>query len=107
MIAGGAALVTEYGCLLYVFAVFLVFTGIKMLFAGDKPMDVAGNPVVRWLSRHIPITNELHGEKFFVRVPDTKTGKIVLAATTMFRSEERRGGNEWVCTCRSRCVPEQ
>src|SRR3546814_5189004 len=53
MIAGGAALVTEYGWLLYVFAVFLVFTGIKMLFAGDKPMDVAGNPVVRWLSRHI------------------------------------------------------
>src|SRR3546814_4631389 len=47
-------------------------------------MDVAGNPVVRWLSRHIPITNELHGEKFFVRVPDTKTGKIVLAATPLF-----------------------
>ena len=55
-----------------------------MLFAGDKPMDVAGNPVVKWLSRHIPITNELHGEKFFVRVPDTKTGKLVLAATPLF-----------------------
>src|SRR3546814_17438673 len=59
MIAGGSALVTEYGWLLYVFAAFLVFTGIKMLFAGEKPMDVAGNPVVRWLSRHIPITQEL------------------------------------------------
>jgi len=84
MIAGGAALVTEYGWLLYVFAAFLIFTGIRMLFASDKPMDVAGNPVVRWLSRRMPITAELHGEKFFVRVPDAKTGKVVLAATPLF-----------------------
>ena len=84
MIAGGAALVTEYGWLLYVFAAFLIFTGVKMLFASEKPMDVAGNPVVRWLSRHIPLTNELHGEKFFVRVPDARTGKLVLAATPLF-----------------------
>ena len=84
MIAGGAALVAEYGWLLYVFAAFLIFTGIRMLFASDKPMDVAGNPVVRWLSRRIPITADLHGEKFFVRVPDAKTGKVVLAATPLF-----------------------
>src|SRR3546814_6502805 len=75
MIAGGSALVTEYGWLLYVFAAFLAFTGNKMLFASEKPMDVAGNPVDRWLSRHIPITQELHGEKFFVCVPDTRTDR--------------------------------
>src|SRR3546814_13355163 len=55
-----------------------------MLFASEKPMDVAGNPVVRWLSRHIPITQELHGAKFFVCVPDTRTGKLALAATQLF-----------------------
>lgn len=84
MIAGGAALVAEYGWLLYIFAAFLIFTGIRMLFASDKPMDVAGNPVVRWLSRRMPITADLHGEKFFVRVSDAKTGKVVLAATPLF-----------------------
>ncbi|MGV1682689.1 TerC family protein [Sphingopyxis sp. NJF-3] len=84
MIAGGAALVTEYHWLLYVFAAFLVFTGVKMLFASEKPMDVAGNPVVRWLSRRIPITQDLHGEKFFVRAPDARTGKLALAATPLF-----------------------
>jgi len=84
MIAGGAALVEAYGWLLYIFAAFLIFTGIKMLFASEKPMDVAGNPVVQWLSRHIPLTHELHGEKFFVRVPDTRTGKMVRAATPLF-----------------------
>ncbi|WP_033073193.1 TerC family protein [Sphingopyxis sp. MWB1] len=84
MIAGGVALVSEYGWVLYIFAAFLIFTGIKMLFADEKPMDVAGNPVVKWLSRHIPITSELHGEKFFVRVADARTGKIALAATPLF-----------------------
>ena len=84
MIAGGAALVTEYGWVLYVFAAFLVFTGVKMLFASDTPMDVKGNPVVKWLSRHIPLTHELHGEKFFVRIADSKTGKLVLTATPLF-----------------------
>ncbi|SNS45978.1 TerC family protein [Sphingopyxis indica] len=84
MIAGGAALVTQYGWLLYVFAAFLIFTGIKMLFAGEKPMDVAGNPVVKWLSHHIPITHDLHGEKFFVRAVDAKTGRLALAATPLF-----------------------
>ena len=52
--------------------------------AGEKPMDVAGNPVVRWLSRRIPITQDLHGEKFFVRVPEARTGKLALAATPLF-----------------------
>lgn len=84
MIAGGVALVSEYGWVLYIFAAFLVFTGVKMLFADEQPMDVAGNPVVRWLSRHIPLTNELHGEKFFVRAPSARTGKMVLAATPLF-----------------------
>ena len=84
MIAGGAALVTEYGWILYIFAAFLIFTGVKMLFANDTPMDVKGNPVVKWLSRHIPITDDLHGEKFFVKVADSKTGKLALAATPLF-----------------------
>lgn len=85
MIAGGAALVTEYGWVLYVFAAFLIFTGVKMLFAkDDAPIDVQGNPLVKWLSRHIPLTHELHGEKFFVKVPDGKTGKLVRTATPLF-----------------------
>jgi tellurite resistance protein TerC len=42
----GAAVVQQYEWVLYIFAAFLVFTGIKMLFAGDKPMDIEHNPVV-------------------------------------------------------------
>jgi tellurite resistance protein TerC len=84
MIAGGAALVNQAYWVLYIFAAFLIATGVKMLFAGDHAPDIAKNPVVRWISTHMRVTKELHGEKFFVRVPDEKTGKLVRAATPLF-----------------------
>lgn len=84
MIAGGAALLEEAYWVLYLFAAFLIFTGIKMFFAGDEPMDVENNPVVVWLSRHMRVTKEQHGQRFFVKVPDEKTGKMVRAATPLF-----------------------
>ena len=80
MIAGGAALLAEAYWVLYLFAAFLVFTGIKMFFAGDEPMDVGSNPVVLWISRHMRVTPDLHGQKFLVKVQDEKTGKMVRAA---------------------------
>ena len=84
MIAAGAALVEQAYWVLYIFAAFLVFTGIRMFFAGDHDPDIAKNPVVRWISNHIPVTKELHGQHFFVKVPDEKSGKLVSAATPLF-----------------------
>jgi tellurite resistance protein TerC len=84
MIAAGAALVEQFYWSLYIFAAFLVATGIKMLFTGDQEMDVSKNPVVTFLSKRMRITKELHGEKFFVRETDEKTGKMVRAATPLF-----------------------
>ena len=83
MIAGGAALLAEAYWVLYLFAAFLVFTGIKMFFAGDEPMDVGSNPVVLWISRHMRVTPDLHGQKFLVKVQDEKPGKMVRAATPL------------------------
>ncbi len=86
MIAAGAALVQEFYWLLYVFAAFLIATGIKMLFTGDQEMDVAKNPVVRFMSRHMRVTKNLHNQHFFVRERDAKTGRMVRAATPLFLS---------------------
>ena len=83
MIAAGAALVEQFYWILYIFAAFLIATGVKMLFAGGPEMDVAKNPVVRWLSTQMRVTKEMLGEKFVVRVPDPKTGKMVRAATPL------------------------
>ena len=84
MIAGGAALVENFYWTLYLFAAFLIATGVKMLFAGDQEMDVASNPAVRFISRHMRVTPDLHGQHFFVKVPDAKTGELVRAATPLF-----------------------
>jgi tellurite resistance protein TerC len=40
-------------------------------------VDVANNPAVRFISSHMPVTRELHGQRFFVRIPDDKTAKLV------------------------------
>ncbi|MXO88316.1 TerC/Alx family metal homeostasis membrane protein [Alteraurantiacibacter aestuarii] len=83
MIAGGAALLAEAYWVLYIFAAFLIFTGFKMMVAGDKPMDIGNNPAVKWISRHMRVTPDHHGERFIVKVKDEKTGQMVRAATPL------------------------
>ena len=84
MIAAGAALVEEFYWVLYIFAAFLIATGIRMLWAADHDPDISKNPVVRYISTHIRVTKELHADKFVVKVHDEKTGKLVRAATPLF-----------------------
>lgn len=83
MIGLGAALVREYHWVLYVFAAFLVLTGIKMLFGTDKPTDVGANPLVALMKRYLPVTGELHGEHFLVRRPDPVTGRLKTLVTPL------------------------
>lgn len=84
MIGIGAALVQNFGWILYVFAAFLVFTGIKMLVTKDAEHDIADNALLKWMRRHMRITPDLHGQAFFVRTRDDATGKIALASTPLF-----------------------
>ncbi|WP_265587144.1 TerC family protein [Sphingomicrobium arenosum] len=83
MIAGGAALLSQAYWVLYLFAAFLIVTGVKMFFAGDEAPDIANNPVVRFISTHMPVTKELHGQRFLVKVKDEETGRMVRAATPL------------------------
>ena len=83
MIGVGATLVAQYGWILYIFAGFLILTGIKMLFIGDKEHDMESNPVLGFLRRRMPLTEELHGHAFTVRRPDPKTGRLRRYATPL------------------------
>ena len=83
MIALGAALVEQFYWTLYLFAAFLIATGVKMLFNNDSEMDVSKNPVVRFMNKHFRVTPDLHGEKFLVKVQDEKSGKMVRAMTPL------------------------
>jgi tellurite resistance protein TerC len=83
MIGVGATLVAQYSWVLYIFAVFLILTGIKMMFAGETEMDISQNPVLKFLKRRMRVTEELHGHDFFVKKPDA-SGKVVRYATPLF-----------------------
>ena len=69
MIGLGAKLVAEYSWILYVFAAFLILTGVKMLLVGDKKPDFENNLVLKFMRRTMRITPELHKSRFFVRRP--------------------------------------
>ncbi|MFZ1347153.1 MAG: TerC family protein [Tabrizicola sp.] len=84
MIGLGAALVAEYHWVLYIFAGFLIFTGIKMLVTDDQHIDISQNPVLRFLKRRLNVTEGLRGGAFFVQEPDPKSGKLMRFATPLF-----------------------
>ena len=83
MIAAGAAIVTEFSWVLYLFAVFLVLTGIKMLFTAQKKHDISKSRAVQFMNKRLNMTEELHGEKFFVRKPDA-AGRVRTFVTPLF-----------------------
>lgn len=83
MIGVGATLVARYEWILLIFAAFLIFTGIRMLWGDDHEADLSKNRVFNWMRRNMRITNRLHGERFFVRRRD-RTGRSFLYATPLF-----------------------
>lgn len=76
-IALGSALM-QWEWVIWIFGAFLILTGLKIIFAPEKPIDPERNPVIRLLRRLVPVTPTLEGEKFFLR----RSG--VLHATPLF-----------------------
>jgi tellurite resistance protein TerC len=84
MITLGSAIVTEFHWVLYLFAAFLIFTGIKMLWLVDQRPDIANNPFLKFLKARIRVTDVIRDDRFFVPLPDKKTGRIAAHATPLF-----------------------
>ena len=84
MIGLGAALVAQYAWILYLFAGFLVLTGVKMLVIGEKATNLAENPLLKFIRRHFRVTETLHGGAFLVRQPDPKSGRMATWLTPLF-----------------------
>jgi tellurite resistance protein TerC len=70
-IATGSALLANFHWMIYVFGGFLVFTGIKLLFAGEDKVEPEKNPAVRLLRRFIKVTPDYQGQRFFIRKDGT------------------------------------
>jgi len=63
-----AGLISQFAWLLAVFGVILIYSGVKMfLDKGDEQMDTENHPIVKFASKHFPVTAKSHGHDFFVR----------------------------------------
>lgn len=78
MIGIGAALVQNFHWILYVFGVFLIITGLKMLFMKEKEEHPENNALVRFLKKRFPITRDFHGQHFMVKAgaPTSKEPEV-------------------------------
>lgn len=86
MIALGVQIITRFEWVLYLFAAFMVFTGIKMFFISHKAVDISENRLLIWMRKHLNITDKLHNEKFFVYQSIGKSKTRKLFVTPLFIS---------------------
>jgi tellurite resistance protein TerC len=66
MIGLGAALITRFTWIIYIFGAFLIVTGIKMVLKREEEIHPERNPVVRWFKRIVPVTDDYREDHFFV-----------------------------------------
>jgi tellurite resistance protein TerC len=67
MIAVGAELIEQFSWVMYVFGALLIYAGIHMMFAKEEEKHPERNRIVRFFAKHLRVTKEFSGEKFFVR----------------------------------------
>jgi tellurite resistance protein TerC len=89
-IVAGAALLAKFHFLLYILGAFLVYTGVRMALSGsDEPeIDPNGNPIVRFLSRHLPISKQLDGGKFFTKREGVRFATPLLVVLVMVETTD-------------------
>jgi tellurite resistance protein TerC len=79
MIFAGAELVERFHWIIYVFGVFLLYTGIKMFASSDDDeFDIENSRIVKLTTKFIPITKDYEGEKFFVVRDGKRMGTLLL-----------------------------
>jgi tellurite resistance protein TerC len=78
MIFVGAALINRFHWIIYIFGAFLVYTGIKMFREEEIDIQPEQNPLVRLVTRFLPITRHYEEEKFFTKQNGKRTGTLLL-----------------------------
>jgi len=71
--------------LVYLLTAGTAFLGVKVAYlTHEEEKDIADNPLLKWLKKHLPVTDQMHGQAFVVKQPDPKTGKLVWFFTPLF-----------------------
>ena len=83
-IALGVELLHQFSWILYVFAIIMIFTGIKMWIVPEKTVDITENRFLKWVSKCFRVTQTLEGQKFIIKKIDPCTQKIHYFITPLF-----------------------
>src|SRR6266446_6157094 len=78
MILAGTALINRVHAIIYVFGAFLVYTGIKMMGEGDDEANPEESPIVRFVTRYVPIVRHYERRKFFTIADGKRVGTLLL-----------------------------
>src|SRR5206468_6713126 len=78
MILTGSALINRFHWIIYIFGAFLIYTGIQMLRGGEKEINPEDSPIVRFVTRHVPIVRYYERRKFFTIVDGKRVGTLLL-----------------------------
>ena len=71
-IFAGVALIQKFHWSIYIFGIFLIYTGYKMFTEKDAKIEPEKNPVIKFFRKIMPVTDQLHGDKFFVKLDGKK-----------------------------------
>lgn len=78
MIGAGALLIEKFHFIIYIFGAFLVYTGLRMFGQGGEDVEPERSPVVRFITRYVPITRHYEDQKFFTQVDGRRMGTLLL-----------------------------
>jgi tellurite resistance protein TerC len=78
MIFAGVALLERFSWISYVFGAFLVFAGVRMLFSKDDGPNLQDNPVLKFVKRVLPFTENYDGHNFFTRIDGRRVATPLL-----------------------------
>jgi tellurite resistance protein TerC len=71
-IFAGVSLITTFHWMIYLFGALLIFTGVNMALQKDKKLEPEKNPVIRLFRKWFYVTDEYHGDKFFIKIDKRK-----------------------------------
>jgi len=78
MIVVGTELIDRFHWIIYIFGAFLVYTGVRMFWGSETDIEPEQNPVVRFVTRYVPITRHYERRKFFTIVDGKRVGTLLL-----------------------------
>lgn len=78
----------EYNWVIIVFGLFLLLTGIKMLFASEKEIEPEKNLLVRLMKKFLPVTHQTDGDKFFIKINGVRNATPLFVALVFLEATD-------------------